>query len=515
MLRVLIAAALTLVASPAMADPVSIGAAIAGVASWWASIGVVGQALVQIGIGLVFAGASYLISGAGRRAENAGATNLATVNVPQRDGLLERVRLYGTDTTPGGVFFQKTASNGVTSNLSVYVYGVAISEGVCEALEAVIINGVECRVDSSGVPLDAPWNDGNLTYFKVSFRAGTEDQAIDPIIAARFPGESVEFRQRGVCTVVIEMEFGTSAEHHATLWGAAGVPQLLFRVKGLRVFDPRVATQLPDDSTTWAWSDNAALVQADWLTCAMGFSIAPEKMDWASFRTAADVDDRNEPTLAGSERRGRINGRVYSSETNASVIEAMLQQNRGMCWRSEGLVHLRSDEAAEPVATLHQDLLVGDIAYQSEPDMRAALNTVRVEFRPASRFNQSAELTVSVPTDDDQEYEQAISLPYCDSPAAAQWLAYALIKENRAGRSLSMLLDIACLFAAGKPNKTLEVGDVVLVDMRNYATIGGLYRVADLEISSEFTVSIKLNGYDPATISGWSVDLEQPFTEEE
>lgn len=514
MTRIWLAILIALWATDAHADPVSIGAAIAGVASWWAGLGAVTQALIGIGIALAATGISYLLN-SGAPTERAANSNLPSVNVPERDGLLERSRGYGLFTTPGGVFFQKTVGNGSTSNPSVYVFGVTVSEGVCDSLQAVIINGVLCRIDSLGQPIDAPWFDGSVTYFKVSFRSGTDTQAIDPIIAARFPTESVEFRQRGVCTVVMEMQFGATADQHTLLWGAGGIPQLLFQVKGLHVYDPRNSAQDADTASTWAWSDNATLAQVDWMRAELGFGILSGDINWDTVREAANTDDLPFATLDGSERKGRVNGKAYSSENNADVLDTMALQNRALIRRVDGqyTVTSRSTSLAS-VATIHQDLLVGDIAYQNEPDTRSALNTVSVEFQPASRFNQSAEIyyqDADLVAVDGQVYERRVSLRYNDSPASAQRLGYSMIIENRAGRTLSMAVDIASLYAPGKDNKQLEIGDVVTVYLRNYQAINGLYMVDKLDITTDFVIQLALTGYDPNMIDGWSVDKEMPF----
>lgn len=507
MRRIAIIAA-TLWPTRAMADPVSIAATVTAVSSWWASIGVVGQALIGIGIALAATGISYLLN-AGRGQQQAQNENLPSVNIPERDGLLERVRLYGTSTTPGGVFYQKVTA----ADPSVYIYGVVISEGVCDGLEALIINGVECLLDDAGNPLTAPWRDGATAYLRASFRDGSDTQGKDTLIGDK----PSTFRQRGVCTVVVEMQFGADADQHAQLWGAGGIPQLLFRVRGLKVYDPRDAMMDANDATTWAWSDNASLVQADWMTCAMGFAIQPTLMDWQSVRESADIDDATMTTLAGSERVGRCNGRAFATESNADVLDSMGQQNRALIRQADGVFSIRSRLAVQdPVATVYQDQLVGDLAYQNEPDTRAAINSVTVEFAPASLFNQSGEVTYSdaaLIAADGEEYNQRIALRFCDSPAMAQRLGYMMLTENRSGRTLRQSLDISAIMAPGKANRQLELGDVVRQDMRNYTALNGTYVVNSIEVTTDFVAQLDMSGYDPAIVTGWSVDMEQPFGE--
>jgi len=503
-------------AGPAQADPISL---IAGGAALWASLGLVGQIAVFAAVAVAGFGLAYLLGAGGQRQADAGAEQPG-VQIAERDGLLEARRVYGRFTVAGGVFFQKTVADSGAAGPNIYVLGLALSQGECDALESVIINGVECELDSSGLPITSPWVDAGTTYLKASFRSGSDSQAIDPIIAARFPDEVAEFRQRGICTVVLEMNFGTDVDHHTALWGAGGIPQLAFKIRGLHVYDPTDASQDIDDPTTWTWSQNATLIEADWLRSDMGFGIAAADIDWASALAESETtDDRWVALLAGgAERSGTINGFASSAESNVEVLQAMGQQNRATFGKAFGQYFIRAERMAEPVATLHQGLLVGDLSYQNEPDSRAALNRIEAQFFPASRFNQAAETVyedTALQAADGQELAQRVTFRYCDSPPTAQRLGHALVEENRAGRTLSGVFDIAALVAPGKANGLLEPGDVVWAEFdAPYDAINGLYRVGTFEISADFRVSIPLTGTSVAVIGGWSPALETAFDEE-
>lgn len=530
-MRLFLTLLFALTASPAWAEPVT--GSITAVAAWYAGLDVVAQIAVQIGISLAISavsfGISYLLSGSGK--SNAAAKEGPSVSIPERAGLLTRRRVYGTYTVNGAVFFQKTVADTLSSVPDVFVYGVAVSEGVCDSLEALVINGVECALDSSGNPRTAPWFDGSIAYLKASFRSGAADQAMDSIIAARFPSPPADFwpdlgsseratrwakfRQKGIATVVVEIKFGGSVDHHTELWGAGGVPNLQFKVRGLRVYDPRDPSHDPDDSSTWGWSDNATLCEQDWLNANMGFGIAWDEIDTATNAQSARFDADYISTLDGLEQRGRVNGEVFASEANADVLSQMALQNRAIVTRAGGVYSIRPERAADPVATLHMGLLVGDLAFENEPDIRAAINTVNVEFHPAAAFHESGEVSYSdaaLQTADGQVLEQRLQLRFCDSPAAAQRLGYATLTENRAGRTMSAVLDIACLVAPGKSNRLLEKGDCVRVVLPSpYTAAGGIYRVNSLDVNGDFTVSVQLSGTDPNIIDGWTVDLETEF----
>lgn len=504
--------------SPAHAEPVTI--ALFGAAFAATLPGLAVTAAINIGVSLAFSGLAYLLTGGGQR-QTTDANNdpQAAVRLPERSGLLERKVLYGTRTVSGGVFFQNTVADAGSDGPDVYVLGFAIADGECDALEAVIINGVECLFDINGIPQTAPWNDGfGNTYLKASFRSGSTTQAIDPIIAARFPAKSSEYRQRGVCTAVVEMKFGNDADHHTELWGAGGIPDLLFRVRGKKIYDPRDANQNASTPSTWQWSENASLIEADYLMSEIGFSVDPAEIDWASVRDSADIDDELVATLGGQESRGRINGIVLASEANDSVLGAMQQCNRALIRRANGVYKIRSDRASEPVATIHQGMIVGDYTFQNETDTRSALNTVVLQFAPAEHDNQNGETTyrdAALVATDGQEYEARVSLRFVDTPATAQRLGFALVTENRQSRTFTGVFDIGILIPAGKPaGEMLEVGDVVRIWFEDdYDAINGLYTVTSVEISSEMTIGLSLVGYTPDVIDGWSVDLEVPYEE--
>lgn len=514
---------------PAQADPVSIGAAITGFATWYASIGAAGQLLVQIGVGIALTAASYglqyLISGGSRRAEQARATDAAGVTLPEFDGIIDARRIYGTQVVTGGVFFHKTVADTGASAPNRWVFGLLLSEGECDGLDAIIINGVECQLDSNLTPQTYPWRDGATSYISVSFRAGTDDQSIDTIISSRFstppadfyPGDPdratkwTQFRQRGVCTVVLDMHFGTSAAHHQQLWGTAGIPNIQIRLRGLKVYDRDNPLHDPDDSSTWEYSDVATVCIEDFLCAEMGGQATHSEIDDTAARESIAIDKQWVETLSGSEQRGRVNGVARSSEADVDVLAAMAQQNRATITKAGGKYVIRADRPADPVATIHQGQWMGQINYRNERETRSVVEGVVVQFFPASRFNEAAEIGYPDSALDDPD-AQRVTLPYCDSPSTAQRLGYGMVEDNEAGRSISGMFDISVLVAPGKDNNTLEIGDVIRFEVDDpYEEMAGNYKVDGIEINANFTVSLALTEASATAITGWSTALETEF----
>lgn len=515
--------------SPAYADPIT--GTIAAVGAWYASIGAVGQLLVQVGVSLALSaasyGLSYLIGGAGKRQQQARQETQGT-SLPEFDALLEVGRAYGTITTAGAVFFHKTVANSGSSGPDRWVFGLCLSEGTCDGLVSISINGTECFFGAAvgGIQdaVTAPWFDGSIAYVRASFRSGTDTQGVDPIIAARFPSPPDEFYpgdatratkwvaffQRGICTLVLDMDFGNSADHHAELWGVS-YPQILVRLRGLRLYDRTDPAQDADDATTWTWTDTATVVIEDYLVDELGGQVARDDVADGAAAESISIDREYIPTLDGSEQRGRINGLVYSTESPIAVLGDMLQMNRGMLVATEGEYVIRADRAAEAVATIHKGQWRDQISAQNEPDTRSLIDGVVAQFYPASRYGQPAETAYPSTALDDPSAER-VTFRYGDSAPAAQRLAFALMEENAIGRTISGVFDISVLVASGKANRQLEVGDVVNWDAPSpYDDMNGLYRVDALSINSDFSVSLSLTGTSASVIEGWSTDLETPL----
>lgn len=513
----------------AYADPVTLG--ITAAASWYASIGVAGQLLVQVGISLALSaaafGISYLLAGSGRRQQQAEATPVDQgIELPEFSGLLRVRRVYGTVTVTGGVFFHKTVAVGGSAP-NHWLLGLAVSEGICDSLVSVIINGIEVPLDIDGNPQVAPWYNPSGNYLKASFRSGTDTQAIDPIILSRFPSPPddfypdasdrvarwAEFRQRGVCTVVLDMMCGADRDEQTELWGAGGIPEIKLRVKGLHLYDRTDPNQDPDDSATWAWSENATVCIEDYLCAEIGGQVDRDAVADDASRVSAAIDAEWVPTLAGQERRGRVNGAVSSDESPVDVLSAMAMMNRGQITKAQGEYRIRSDRPAEAVATIWRGQWRDEISETNQPDKRAAISGVVAQFYPATRFGEAAE-TAYPGTALDEVDATRVTFRFGDSAAQVQRLGYAMLTENGVGRTVSGVFDVSVLVATGKDNRQIEVGDVVNWDPPSpYDDMAGLYRVDAIELRADFKVSLSLTGTTPTIITGWSTALETALEE--
>ena len=94
----------TAVAFTAQARAAPVIGAVTAIGSWYASLTVVGQLLVQVAIAAAAFGLEYVLSGSGSRVAAATSDQQIASITPERDGLLTVRRAYGTITTAGGTF---------------------------------------------------------------------------------------------------------------------------------------------------------------------------------------------------------------------------------------------------------------------------------------------------------------------------------------------------------------------------------------------------------------------------
>lgn len=118
---------------------------------------------------------------------------------------------------------------------------------------------------------------------------GTTTQTVDPKLAAAIPGFNEAMP--GTAYVVVHVPQAVSQ----------GFPRFTFEVKGRKIYDPRDGAQSLGDPTTWTWSDNPALILADFLSNeAYG---ARKTLDWSMVEDAADYCDESITGDAGTEKR--------------------------------------------------------------------------------------------------------------------------------------------------------------------------------------------------------------------
>ncbi|MGE0575390.1 MAG: hypothetical protein AB7F22_10665 [Reyranella sp.] len=423
---------------------------------------------------------------------------------PVRQAIPDQRLVLGRATSSGAWFFSRSKPP--------YIWiGYLIAAHECGDLEEVVLNAEAVRLNSSGLSIAAPYFDGTTNFLKVSYRAGTADQAIDPIIAADFPSMPADFRQRGHATVVIKAHYGADDDEHRAIYGSGGAFNPLFRFKGAKVYDPRKGAHVLADPTTWTWSDNASLCLARWLIHPWPNMrlVRPDQIDWDKIAAAADIDDLWRGRKDGTaERNHTVNGIVTSSEDPLTVTRSLLSTLDGLLILDGGKYHTIPGNPREPVMTLHQDMLASGLDFQAEASDRDLINTIKTEMVAPDREYQTvvgpvladAELVAA----DGQTLETTTSLRFVEGHQRAQRLGNRIMQRSRDGRSLAA--------AWTTEANRAPAGSVVRVYLRDFPQVNGLYQVRQAVPDHQTgTVSLQLTGWSNAVFDWNAATQERDF----
>lgn len=350
--------------------------------------------------------------------------------------------------------------------------GVLLAAHECDGLDSVWINGTRVLIDPvTRLATSTPFNDGTTSFIEVSFRNGTLDQAIDPIIARDFPDIPSTFRQRGHATAVLKAHYGTGAnrdaqeDKHKALYGE-GQFTPLYRFRASKVYDPRGLNQSAGDPSTWTWTRNATLNIIHYLC--WKFPGMRERIDWQAVARAADIDDEITFSKAGrAMARHTVDGAISDGDDAAGVIRSLLSANSGRLIRSASGLYIMPATKRSPVGTLHAGNLRGDIDYSRDLPLGETVNQVKAEciipgasatgggnfqMLPLPVIKDAAALA-----EDGQERAVSPQLTFTEEHERGQRIAARIAKEARLGETLTTGCDLSAL--------AWKVGEIVTLDL--------------------------------------------------
>lgn len=421
----------------------------------------------------------------------------------------ERIAL-GAVQSSGVIFFEESKN-------PHYYAGYILASHACEGLESLWVDNQRVYVDSDGDATSTPFYDGSTVFLQASFRNGAADQARDPIItdnAADFAKTyDTNFRQRGLTTFVIKARHG--AADHQDIWGTSSfLPQVQARFKGALVYDPRNPFHDLNDNSTWAWTDNAALCSAYYLTFPWASRprfAQPSSMDWTRIGHAADICDRWRSLADGTrERDFTVNKVVQSTENPVTVIQGLMASMNAVPVIYQGKWFPKPfDAKQEPIGTLHDGLVVGNLSLRTERPGHEVINSARANFVSPERAYTPQETpayidTVALAADGGIPREASLPLPFTEGNERAQRLTRMAVKENRLGRALTCEVDIEC--------RPWRVGEVICVDLEALPEMNGTYRITRRTwLRNGTAFGLTLEEWD-ASIGDWNAANDaQPF----
>jgi hypothetical protein len=302
--------------------------------------------------------------------------------------------------------------------------------------------------------------------------------------------------------------------HVLTTWQetlyATGFPGVSAIVRGKKVYDPRLdstnggaGAQRANTSSTWAYSDNAALCAVDYLRDELGFGCASAEIDWPSVIAAANVCDELVPIDAGTESQKRYTvAGVLSTETDRKTnLEAILDAMVGIAVYSGGKWTVRAGAYVTPTLDLDEnDLAGGDITVQARANRRELFNAVRGRYREPNQLYQVTDFppysSSTYATEDGGEtIYREIDLQMVDDARRAQRIAKLVLFRARQALTIQATFKLAAY--------ALQPGDTCRLSIARYGWASKVFRVLRRDFSDLRTVRLTLQE-DASTIYSWA-----------
>ena len=315
---------------------------------------------------------------------------------------------------------------------------------------------IEHRIHNKPVTLDAGGFVTQTSFHgavSIHTRSGSDDQLAIGEVTTVFPEWTADHRQRG-CAHTAILSRPVDAEDFSEVYNSREPAYTQVR-KAVGVYDPRkddtaligtdeagepvygVGAVRLADPTTWPWSDNWALVTADYFAHPDGFGAGFDQVNWANIAGEADVCDQT-LTTASAETIARW--RLWASyslarEKRADILASMLKCGDGFAWQdAEGKFNLMCGRWVEPDLVITDDQIMSLSAAQG-PDGYQSIRAVKVLYTEAAAdYREQESATIgSLETDDDGEPQQveAFYAPHHNQAARIGKLVLAELSPDR------------------------------------------------------------------------------------
>lgn len=140
----------------------------------------------------------------------------------------------------------------------------------------VHIRGSAVTLDSNGWVTSGPWAEGGARTIRFTFYDGSQAN-VQPLIDLNL----VEAGSLGRNTVIVHAEISYPQTDAFIKLFQGSVPDFIFEVRGIAVYDPTDLAQSATDASTWRFADEAILIQAAHQVHPLGRGRAMDDIDWA------------------------------------------------------------------------------------------------------------------------------------------------------------------------------------------------------------------------------------------
>ena len=438
--------------------------------------------------------------------ESYGAT-LSGTTVMSREATPSRKIVYGRTRVGGSIAYL----DGTGTNNEFLHIVLLISARKIDGYEQMYFNEEKVWENGSFV---GDWG----SYVTLSTHDGTQTTADSDLVAASSSWTNTSVLN-GIAYVYVRLQ--QSNEKFPR-----GLPNISFVVRGKPVYDPQkdstsayyqpslgVSTHRLNDETTWQFSQNPALIEADYIAdekYGLGESYASINAD--SLDLAQTICDQLiTVTGGGTQRRYSLDGVVDTANTRRNNLESMLSATNGRIVPSGGEYFISAASYATPIVTIDESMLVGGISTQTKNSMSNLFNAVKGVFLSSEENYIATDyppvISSAYAVEDGEPLYLELNLSYTNNNIRAQQLAKMSLLESRQQISVTLPMNLSGLL--------LKAGDTFYLNNERLGWTQKVFQVLsydfDLGNAGELIVSVSCIETD-ASIYDWDVADQVAYT---
>jgi hypothetical protein len=406
------------------------------------------------------------------------------------------------------VFVESSGSD----NANLYIAGILCEGGGAgiESVEQIYIddklvtwsgtlsNGTVRTVNSS----DTNFYKDGASLISVQAFYGLDNQSVSSILDESTNWTS-DHKLSGVAYVAFKFTWNQDA--------FSSLPDIKVIVKGKKIYDPRLdstkggsGSHRQDDSTTWAYSDNSALVLLDYLRntrYGKGLPNDAFETNYDSFKTSAnDCDTLVTPYSGGTDIKiFRTNAVLDTSQKVIDNVKDLLAPMRALFTYTQGKYRLIVEGIGSSVLSLNSNNIIGGIKIYGEKKNTKYNRVIGTFVNPSKDWQED---TISFPPADDSALpveDQYATLLAEDNntpldgnfefrnitnPYQAEELCEIILRRSRN----ALGVEVNCTSEA----LNLSIGDIVDLTYSTGGFSAKPFRVMNIAINADSTVELEL-----------------------
>lgn len=342
------------------------------------------------------------------------------VNLRQPVSYFEHV--YGLVRKGGPVNFWQ-AKNGYR------YYDVILAARQINGIRAWYADETEVTTDVDGYAQENRFESNGRSRLRLQAFLGAAGQVAPALLTAAFTEWTADHDMAGLAHALVIAE-NAKAEDFSTVYPSGREPAITPLIEGYLCYDPREVGQSPNNSASWAWTTNAALIIADWVTSADGLN---REVDWDKVAIEADaadleVLDRNASPLP----KWQLSGTYSSAEQRESVRAQMGVACDAFFYEdSNGYVGFHLGRWIEPTVTVNDDDILS-IQYGDGQPGTDVTNAFSLEYtEETAGYREAAAATYVIDAPDEPYEEDTLRVFWCPNHNQAVRIEKRLLLVSR------------------------------------------------------------------------------------